>query len=236
MGVQLISTVFEARDPDRLGQFWSELLDVTPVRDNAGTLLPGDRTRAGLRFAPGVGRAPDPNPTHLHLVTDSVDDQQVTVAAALARGAVPADVGQGPDADFVVLADPEGNEFCVLLRNNYLVGTGFFGEIAGTGSRSVGLFWSQALSWPLVWDRDGETVVQSPHGGTKVAWSGTPATRHGPRPQHLEAATDQPLGAEIDRLLALGAAVVDQPRADSAGTESVRLADPDGYPFVLRVG
>lgn len=36
------------------------------------------------------------------------------------------------------------------------------------------MFWSEALGWPLVWDQDEETAIQSPHGGTKVAWGGPP--------------------------------------------------------------
>lgn len=237
MGVQLIGTVFEAGDPDRLAQFWSELLEVPTARDAYGILLPPSPTRAGLRFTPGVGRGAAPNPTHLHLVADTVEGQQAVVADAVRRGARPADVGQGPDVDFVVLADPEGNEFCVLLRNSYLDGTGFFGEVAGTGTRRVGLFWSAALQWPLVWDRDDETVVQAPAGGTKIAWSGAPAPRHGPRPQHLEVATDGPLNTAADRLVTLGAALVGPVATGSGagpGPESITLTDPDGYPFVLR--
>nr|WP_255392579.1 VOC family protein [Kineosporia sp. A_224] len=51
---------------------------------------------------------------------------------------------------------------------------GFLGELACDGTRAVGVFWSEALGWPLVWDQDEETAVQSPHGGTKVAWGGPP--------------------------------------------------------------
>ena len=41
-------------------------------------------------------------------------------------------------------------------------------------TREVGLFWSEALGWPLVWDQNEQTAIQSPHGGTKVAWGGPP--------------------------------------------------------------
>src|SRR4051812_32055635 len=37
------------------------------------------------------------------------------------------------------------------------------------GTRQVGLFWSEALGWPLVWDQNQETAIQSPHGDTKIA-------------------------------------------------------------------
>jgi hypothetical protein len=55
----------------------------------------------------------------------------------------------------VVLADPEGNEFCVIEPGNkWLAGCGFFAELACEGSREVGYFWSHVLGWPLVWDQD----------------------------------------------------------------------------------
>jgi hypothetical protein len=54
------------------------------------------------------------------------------------------------------------------------------------GTRAVGCFWSSALGWPLVWERDQETAIQSPRGGTKVyverttigaTWFETPVKR-----------------------------------------------------------
>ena len=58
--------------------------------------------------------------------------------------------------------------------NSFLAGCGFLGELACDGSRDVGLFWSEALGWRLVWDHDQETAIQSEAGGTKIAW-GRPA-------------------------------------------------------------
>ena len=86
-----------------------------------------------------------------------------------------------------MLADPEGNEFCVIEPGNaFLAGCGFLGELACDGTRDVGLFWSEALGWPLVWDQDEETAIQSPRGGTKVAWGGPPvAPNDGAEPAAL---------------------------------------------------
>jgi hypothetical protein len=62
-----------------------------------------------------VFRAPDPkivkNGMHLDLIPD---DQEAEVRRALALGARRVDIGQGEHAAQVVLADPEGNEFCIL--------------------------------------------------------------------------------------------------------------------------
>ncbi len=74
-----------------------------------------------------------------------------------------------------MLADPEGNEFCVIEPgNNFLADCGFIGALACDGSQEVGYFWSEALGWPLVWDQDQETAIRSPHGGPKITWGGPP--------------------------------------------------------------
>ena len=168
---------------------------------------------------------------HLHLTSTSPDDQQHTVTSALELGADHIDVGQLPDEGHVVLADPEGNEFCVIEPgSSFLDGCGFLGELACDGTREVGHFWAEALSWLLVWDTDQETAVQSPHGGTKVAWGGPPvAPRHGRNRQRFDLAlTDGDLATEVDRLVALGAT-----QLDGATEGGVELADPDGNEFCL---
>jgi hypothetical protein len=170
---------------------------------------------------------------HLHLTSASAADQQQTVATARGLGARHIDVGQRPEEGHVVLADPEGNEFCVLEPDNtFLAGCGFLGELACDGTREVGLFWSEALGWPLVWDQDQETAIQSPHGGTKVAWGGPPVAPKTERNrQHFELApTDGDQGAEVDRLVSLGATRLDL--RDGA----VVLVDPDGNEFSVTAG
>ena len=144
--------------------------------------MPTDDTGFGLRFVgsalPRVGL----NQVHLHLTSDAPGDQGRTVQRALDLGARHLDVGQLPDEDHVVLADPDGNEFCVIeAGNSWLAGCGFLGELACDGTPEVGRFWAAALGWPLVWDQDGETAIRSPHGGPKIAWGGPPLNeRHGP--------------------------------------------------------
>ena len=113
---------------------------------------------------------------HFDLTSTSLEDQQQTVARSLGLGARHIDVGQRPEEGHVVLADPEGNEFCVIEPgNSFLADCGFFGALACDGSQEVGYFWSEALGWPLVWDQDQETAIRSPHGGPKITWGGPPA-------------------------------------------------------------
>jgi hypothetical protein len=62
---------------------------------------------------------PDPTPgkLRLHIDVNPTDrDQDSELERLLALGAVPADVGQTGDEGWHVLADPEGNEFCLLKR------------------------------------------------------------------------------------------------------------------------
>jgi hypothetical protein len=93
----------------------------------------------------------------------------------------------------------------------------------------VGVFWSHALQWPLVWDQDEETAIQSPPGGTKIAWSGAApaATAVTSRQRFDLVLVDGDRTTEVERLIALGAT------ARVAGEDHVLLTDPDGIEFSL---
>lgn len=231
MASRLTALALDADDPARVAGFWAGVLGRDPVEDARGALVPGTDTQLGLRFvgsrAPKVGR----DPMHLHLTSTSPADQQDTVARLLGLGASHLDVGQRPDEGHVVLADPEGNELCVIEPGNaFLAGCGFLGELTCDGTREVGLFWSAALGWPLVWDQDRETAIQSPLGGTKVSWGGEPAptTPRTNRQRFELAPVAGDRGAEVVRLVALGATLL--AHADGVAV----LADPDGNEFSLR--
>ncbi len=173
MTLRLVALCLDAVDPSRLAGFWAGLLGRDQREDADGAFAPGDDTQVNLRFVSSGAAKLGRNRVHLHLTSASQDDQQRTVATALRLGASHLDVGQLPDEDHVVLADPEGNEFCVIefcvieAGNSFLAGCGLLAELACEGTRAVGLFWSKALGWPLVWDQDQETAVQSSNGGTK---------------------------------------------------------------------
>ncbi|MCZ7423356.1 VOC family protein [Verrucosispora sp. WMMA2121] len=230
MSCQLVAVCFDANQPMRLAQFWAGLLDRQIVHDGGGASLPGTDTQLGLRFVASHAERVGQNRVHLHLTSASPADQQQTVASALALGATHVDLGQRPEEGHIVLADPEGNAFCVIEPGNrFLAGCGLLGEIACDGTREVGLFWSAALGWPLVWDQDQETAVQAPDGGTKVAWGGPPvAPKQGRNRQRFDLApsADRHQRSEVDRLLSLGATWIE------AGEDgAVMLADPDGNEF-----
>jgi predicted enzyme related to lactoylglutathione lyase len=236
MPCHLFALCFDAGQPRRLAQFWSGLLDWELIDDphDGIALLPSDDTGFRLRFLPTQERKAGQNQMHFHLTSTSLEDQLQTVARALELGARHIDVGQRPDEGHVVLADPEGNEFCVIEPdNNFLADCGFFAELACDGSQEVGYFWSAALGWPLVWDQDQETAIRSPHGGPKISWGGPPLMlKTGKNRLHFDLAipayADQQ--AEVDRLLSLGATRIDIGHGEA---NWVVLADPDGNEFCV---
>ena len=141
MAVTMEAVTFEVADPSAAAAFWAALLSRSVVAESGAALLPGDLTQVGLRFITSEMRAVGRPRLHLHLTSTSLEDQQRTITTALRLGGRHHDVGQTGVEGFVVLADPEGTEFCVIEPgNNYLAGTGYLGEITCEGSRAVGLF------------------------------------------------------------------------------------------------
>jgi predicted enzyme related to lactoylglutathione lyase len=236
MTSRLVALSFDANDPLRLAQFWAGLLGWKIADDRGGgvALLPSDDTGFGFRFAPTQEPKSGPNQMHFHLTSTSLDDQQQTVARSVELGARHIDFGQTPEEGHIVLADPEGNEFCVIEPgNNFLAGCGFFAEVSCEGSREVGYFWSKALDWPLVWDQNEETAIRSPHGGPKISWGGPPLTpKSGKYRLHFDLApsADGDQQAEADRLVSLGATRVDIGQGE---VDWVVMADLDGHEFCL---
>jgi predicted enzyme related to lactoylglutathione lyase len=112
----------DAQDPARVADFWCQVLGwVVHERDEEGFMTiaaPGSRPGAG---DPAMDIAPVPEPKtrknrlHLDLRADGISRDE-ELARLLALGARRVDVGQALDVSWVVLADPEGNEFCLLQR------------------------------------------------------------------------------------------------------------------------
>lgn len=229
MALELHALTFDSPDPDRLAAFWAPMLGREPARDereDAVLLPPLASPGFAIRFRgsdePRRGR----NQVHFDLPSTTLGAQQAMVDRALALGGSHCDVGQLPDEDHVVLADPDGNEFCVIVPGNgFLADTDLIGCLSSDGTRALGLFWSAALGWPLVWDEGEETAIQSPLGGSKISWGGPPLQpKLGKARLHLDVVADD-VHAEVRRLLGLGASYADIGQGDVAW---VVLADPDG--------
>ena len=236
MTLKLASLTWDASQPLRLARFWAaalnwEIFDET--RDKVG-LMPTDGTGFTFVFVPAAGEKAGKNRIHLDLSSGSAEDQHATVARLTGLGASEIDIGQGPDAPHVVLADPEGNEFCVLEPgNDFVTYASRVGSLTCDGSRAAGSFWSQALGWPLVWDQDEETAIRAADSaGQFITWGPPLAPKRGKNRLHLDVAPppDGDQGTEVERLLSLGAKRID---AGPGEVPRVVMADPDDNEFCV---
>jgi predicted enzyme related to lactoylglutathione lyase len=234
---RLVALCFDADDPPGLARFWAEALRwaIDGATHDEISLVPTDGSEFPILFLPVPHEKVGPNRLHLDLTTTSIDDQEETVERLVRLGGRHIDVGQRPEEGHVVLADPEGNEFCVIEPgNSFLADCGRFGSITCDGTREVGYFWSEALGWPLVWDQDEETAIRAPGGtGPLITWGGPPlAPKVGKNRLHLDIAPphDVDQRAEVDRLVALGATRIDIGQGD---VDWVVMADPDDNEFCV---
>jgi catechol-2,3-dioxygenase len=111
MGSRWGTVVVDALDPGRLARWWAEVLDFKLERETVGEVTIGAQDGPKLIFIQVADAKATKNRLHLEL---HPDDQYAEVERLLDMGARRADVGQPVNAAWVVLADPEGNEFCVL--------------------------------------------------------------------------------------------------------------------------
>jgi len=224
-----------------LARFWAAALrwEIYDEATEEIGLVPTDGTRFIFLFLPVPEPKAGKNRIHLDLVGESPEDQAEMVDRLVSLGARRADVGQGSDADHVVLADPEGNEFCVVLRGDFLATTGLIGAVVfEPADPVVGRFWSEAAGWPIVYDQDGDTAIRAPDGRGPFVTFGPPAgaPKTGKNRLHLDVAppADGDQAAEVERLVALGARRIDIGQGD---VPWIVMADPEGNEFcVLKPG
>ena len=224
---------FDVADAAPVAAFWTALLGREVRPEPGAVLVPGDPTQVGLRFVTSESAQVRPRRLHLHLTSDSPEQQRRTVHRVLELGGSHLDVGQGPEESFVVMADPGGGELCVIeAGNRYLQGTGFLGEVTcDAPPPEVGRFWHAALRWPLVLDQDGQTAIQSPHGGTKISfdsWEDDSAPPRDLRSRQRYDLLSEDLDAATERLVARGATLLGERDG------GVEMTDPDGFDFGLR--
>jgi predicted enzyme related to lactoylglutathione lyase len=237
LSTHLTTLCVDANDPLRLARFWAAALgwDIEDETDDEIALLPTDGTPFLILFLP----VPEPkvwkNRIHLDLVSESADHRAEMVEQLTSQGARRIDIGQG-DVDWTVLADPEGNEFCVVQRGEFLATTGLLGSIVFEPAAypAVGRFWSEATGWPVVYDEDGDLAIRDPSGRGPFITFGPPV----PEPKasknrlHLDIAPplDGDQDAEVERLTKLGARPVD---IGQGGVSWVVMADPEGNEFCV---
>jgi hypothetical protein len=120
MSCRLSELVLNCHDPETLSRFWCEVLGYVELDRDGDFIEIGPESGFGgaaptIIFSPVSERKTAP--LRLHLDVNPVDrDQDAELERLLALGARRADVGQTGDESWHVLADPEGNEFCLLRR------------------------------------------------------------------------------------------------------------------------
>lgn len=123
MPVRLHHVVIDAHDLPGLARFWTQALgwQVLSERDREIVIGPDESAPVGICLMPVTDQKIVKNRVHLDLTT-SAEDRDAEVARLLALGARRVDIGQTGTESWIVLADPEGNEFCVVRPKRTLTG------------------------------------------------------------------------------------------------------------------
>ena len=118
MPSQLAAIAIDAVRPREVADFWCAVLDWRVVEEDSDviSIAPRDRSRPSIDVIAVPEGKTVKNRLHFDLRADGVATAE-ELERLLALGARRTDVGQGPDVSWVVLADPEGNEFCLLSRS-----------------------------------------------------------------------------------------------------------------------
>ncbi|GHE78109.1 hypothetical protein GCM10018785_52910 [Streptomyces longispororuber] len=120
MACRISELVIDCADPERLAAFWSEVLGYVEIgREDDGSIEIGPPGTGSGSPLPTLVLSPGSDPRNgklpLHIDVNPTDrDQDAELERLLALGARTADVGQTGTESWYVLADPEGNEFCLL--------------------------------------------------------------------------------------------------------------------------
>ena len=241
MPTRLVHLVWDANDPATLARFWASALgwvigdeaeDETDVWP-AGFSYP-DPAAVPLVFVPVPEPKTGKNRVHLDLASSSLADQAEQVARLRELGASPVDIGQG-DVPWVILADPEGNEFCVLEPRDMYAGTGPVAAILTdcADPAATGRFWAGAAGYPVAYAEDHITGLRAPAGvGPYLEFLRVPDAKTVKNRLHLDVAPyrGEDPAAEVARLRQLGAVPADVGQGDVNWTV---LADPEGNEFCV---
>jgi predicted enzyme related to lactoylglutathione lyase len=122
MPVTLHHVVIDAHDLPKLAQFWTQALGWRVLSEREREIVIGTDPDAptGICFMPVTDPKTVKNLVHLDLTTSAADRDQ-EIERLLALGARRVDIGQTGEESWTVLADPEGNEFCVIRPKTTLI-------------------------------------------------------------------------------------------------------------------
>ena len=244
MALRPVQVNIKALDHAAIGRFWAQALGWSAYHGESGVTTyvgPGGGLVWPDPIALGIDVIPVPEPKtttknrlHLDLATTSPAHQSELVAHLRALGATLADVCQG-DVPWTVLADPEGNEFCVLEpREIYRDAGPIAAVVVDCGDpRAMARFWGEAIDWTLHEVADDHATLRSTKGvGPYLEFIRTPDAKTVPDRVHLDLLPypGDDKAVEVTRLRDLGAADLDVGQGDVPWT---CLTDPEGHEFCI---
>jgi catechol 2,3-dioxygenase-like lactoylglutathione lyase family enzyme len=241
MPTRLVHLVIDAADPAGLARFWSAALDWPITLDEPDEVVVSPPTPDGqlpLVFVPVPEPKTTKNRVHLDLASRSDEHQAELVARIEGLGGRKLDIGQGPDVSWEVMADPEGNELCVVSHAGSVGAdpASAFGTLFPVAAvvldspdpEAIADFWSAATGWPVLGHDDVHVWLRDTRSGGPYL-----DIRHNDDPKtvklrvHLDVApfpTDDQ-AAEVAHLVTLGATPAD---VGQGNVRWVVLADPEG--------
>ena len=240
MPVRLVQIAMNAVDETAVGGFWAEALGWSVNNDEPDVVSlepPGSAYPDPAVMYIDVIRVPEPktvkNRVHVDLATTSLEHQAELVARLQGLGAKPVDIGQGGDVPWTVLADPEGNEFCVLEPRPGYADTGLIAAVVAdcADPRAMARFWGNAMDWTVHEVTDEYASLRSAKGvGPYLEFVRVPDPKSVKNRVHLDLRPypGDDKAAEVDRLRALGAVDLDLGQGDVPWS---CLADPEGNEF-----
>jgi hypothetical protein len=208
----------DATDPVRLGEFWAGVLDLELHRqDNGDTYLTGSTKQHTI----WVNRVPEPKTVKHRL---HIDVNAASVEEVVARGATVLD-----DHSFrwTLMADPEGGEFCVFVRDGE-ISRRLYELVVDTSdsptAHRVAGWWADVLG-ARAGDQDDFSYVEGIPGAPyeSLVFGPVPEPKTVKNRLHLDVTT-----TDLDALVAAGATVL-RPQDDEIGWTV--MADPDGNEF-----
>ncbi|KOX14328.1 VOC family protein [Micromonospora profundi] len=240
MATRLVQINMKARDHSALGAFWAAALGWEMSSEGPGVT---NLEPEGFVYPDPVAVCIDlvaypdvktvKNRVHVDLATGSAAHHAELVTRLMDLGATPADVGQG-DVPWTVLADPEGNEFCVLDWRDAIRDTGPIATVVVdcADPRAMARFWGEATDWTVHKVTDHNAVLRSAKGvGPYLQFLRTPEVKTGWNRVHLDVRPypGDDVETEAARLRTLGATAIGL----GPDVPWTVLADPEGNEFCL---
>lgn len=247
MVTRLDAVTVETADPARAGRFWADalgwsMLDEQPHAVTVGVHRAdrwGDGGAVRLVFLATATPKSAKNRVHLDLASATLADQEAMVERLQTLGARRVDIGQEA-TPWVVMADPDGNELCVLDPRPDYAESGPIAAVLVDCSDAIELanFWIKATGWPALRYSDGYAALRHPrHPTTWLELLEVPDAAAGTDRVHLDVVTslDRDRPTAVARLEAAGARRLPQGRR-CWGDQAARtvMADPQGAVFCLR--